>query len=63
MIKDKKGEVECRMHFINIEYDPLKPPDIEIFYINKNMFEGFREMIKYQLKAVENTKVIYEIIE
>lgn len=51
------------MHFINEDMDPFKAPVIQIYYIDNNMFEGFREMIKYQLKCVGNTKVIYEVLD
>ena len=62
MKKDKK-EVECRLHFINEDMDPFKPPEMQIYYIDSNWFEGFREMIKYHLKMINNTKVIYEVLE
>ena len=63
MKQQNKRENECKLHFINEEKDPFKPPITETFTLDKNVYEGFREMLKYQLKAVNNTKVINEIIE
>ena len=62
-IKKMKKEVEWRLHFINEDMDPFKPPVIQIYYIEINCFEGFREMIKFHLKQIGNTKVFIEVIE
>ena len=60
--KEWKKEWIVNLHFINEERDPFLPPVTQEFIISITMFDGFKEMLKYQLSSIKNTKVINEII-
>jgi hypothetical protein len=55
--------VECRLHFINALNDPFQPPVIDIYTVEGKLFEGFKDMIKYQLGSIGNSKVIFEVTQ
>jgi len=62
-MKKQKKDIECKLYFINEDKDPFQPPIIETFTLENHTYEGFREMVKFQLKSINNTKVIYEIVD
>lgn len=62
-VKKQKKASTWILHFINEEMDPLKAPVINIYQIDNTCVDGFIQMVKFQLKCIGHSKVIYEILD
>jgi len=61
-VKMLKKSYEVRLSFINKERDPFKQPELEIVTVLDTAYEGLKEMIKFQLNLINNTKVLIETL-